>query len=134
MLTSAKSSEKTLVWILRAIGFITNYFGFRFIFKPLESGASLLPFLAGIIEFGAAAISLPSAVSISGITIAAGWLDARTSLKLFKYVIYAAWLVLCYLSLSTIFRFARNQVEAGVKLSGNLLRIAYNLLQRFFKK
>jgi len=131
MLTQEQSTEKSQTWILRLLGWFFNYLGFRFLFRPLETGASLIPFVSTLVQLGATAVSFPSSVSISGITIGLSWLDARApKIVLLRYLLFFLWLTLCYWSLATIFRFAKNQVEAGVRVSNKILQMILNFFRR----
>lgn len=58
MFTSEKEGNKTLGWILRLVGFLLLYFGFRSIFDILTTLLKVLPFLSRIMGFGVGIVAL----------------------------------------------------------------------------
>lgn len=77
MLKDQEKSERTLTWIVRAVGFVAMLIGFMLILGPISTLASVLPFLGGLVEAGAFMIGLALAVPLTLIVIALAWLANR---------------------------------------------------------
>jgi hypothetical protein len=77
MFQEAKSSAALLTWILRGVGFLVMLIGLCLLSAPLSWLASVLPFLAGIVDIAAFFAALMIAVPLTLITIAIAWMAFR---------------------------------------------------------
>lgn len=77
MINKEQSSNKTLTWILRVVGFFLMFLGINLILKPLSVIADMLPLLGNIIQAGTGIIALLLSAALSLITIAIGWIVYR---------------------------------------------------------
>ena len=71
------SSNRTLSWILRAVGFTIIGFGFIAILRPLSVVLDVVPFLGDIAETGTGLIAFALSLAISSVTIALAWITFR---------------------------------------------------------
>ncbi len=77
MFKQAQESNKTLAWILRAVGFFLIFIGFRSILGPISVLADVIPFLGNLAEKGLGFISFILAGMTSLVVIAIGWIFYR---------------------------------------------------------
>jgi hypothetical protein len=77
MFQEAKSEASMWTWILRAAGYLMMVIGVTLLASPLAWLASVLPFLAGIVEAGAFLVGLVVATPLTLLTIAIAWLAHR---------------------------------------------------------
>ena len=77
MFRQAKADEAFLTWILRAAGFLMMLIGIALVASPLAWLASVLPFLADLVNVAAFGIALIAAVPLTLVTIALSWLAFR---------------------------------------------------------
>jgi hypothetical protein len=89
MLKEQEQSERTLTWIIRAVGFVAMAIGFMLILGPLSTLASVLPFLGGMIEAGAFVIGFGLAIPITLVVIALAWVANRPLLGIGLLVLAA---------------------------------------------
>jgi len=96
MFTSAHASNKTMLWILRLVGFLLVMISIRVMLKPLEVMGDVVPFIGGIIGFGVGIIAFLAAFPISLTTIAIAWLFYRPLLavSLFAIVVAMIWFII----------------------------------------
>ena len=81
MFAEAQSANKTLSWILRAVGFLLAAFGFGAIFGPLAVLADVLPPVGSIVRAGTGAVAFLLAAILSLTTIAVAWFFYRPLLS-----------------------------------------------------
>lgn len=77
MFTSEKKGNKTMAWILRLLGFLLIYMGFRNIFDIIVTLLKVLPFLANIAGVGVGLVAFLLALVWSLVVIAVGWVFYR---------------------------------------------------------
>lgn len=77
MFRQAKADEALLTWILRGAGFLMMLFGIALLSSPLAWLASVLPFLAGFVNFAALLVAIIVAVPLTLLTIGLSWLAFR---------------------------------------------------------
>lgn len=77
LLADKATSEKHLTWILRAVGAVAMFLGFRMFFSPLTTLASVLPFLGWIAERATTLFALVLSVPLTLVIIALAWLAVR---------------------------------------------------------
>ena len=77
MFESARSSNNTIAWILRAVGLIMAVIGLRLVFKPLSVLADVIPILGTIVEGGAGVVAFVLGLAWSLIVIAVAWVRFR---------------------------------------------------------
>jgi hypothetical protein len=77
MFQEAKSEARMWTWILRGVGYLMMVIGITLLASPLAWLASLLPFLAGIVEAGAFLVGLVIGTPLTLLTIAIAWVVHR---------------------------------------------------------
>ena len=77
MIESAQEANRTLTWILRAIGFLIIWFGLKTIFRPLSVLADVVPAVGNLVEAGTGSLSFMIAAFMALCTIATAWLYYR---------------------------------------------------------
>lgn len=77
MFQSKKSSNKTMSWVLRILGIILLYIGFKMIFEFLVTILKVLPFLASIANLGTSIAAFALTFVWALVVIAIGWLFYR---------------------------------------------------------
>ncbi len=77
MFQKALDDNKTLTWILRAVGFFMMMIGLNMIFKLASVLADVIPILGSIVGAGTGVIAFLLAACLSLVTIAIAWLFYR---------------------------------------------------------
>ncbi|MCR5162390.1 MAG: TMEM43 family protein [Thermoguttaceae bacterium] len=77
MFADAQKANKTMGWILRAIGLFVMYMGFNMIFKPLSVLADVVPLFGNLVGGATGIVSFLLALSISCLTIGIAWIYYR---------------------------------------------------------
>jgi hypothetical protein len=89
MFEAAQESNALWTWILRLVGFVVMFIGFKLVFKPLVVIADVLPFLGGIVSVGTGLVSFLIAGPLSLVTIAIAWIFYRPLLGIVLLVVAA---------------------------------------------
>ncbi len=87
MFEAAQSQNTVLTWILRLVGVVLMFIGFKLFFGPISILTAVLPFLKKIADIGIGLVSFILALSISLLIIAIGWLFYRPVLAIVLIVI-----------------------------------------------
>lgn len=87
MFQDAISANKTMTWIIRAVGFIVMAIGAFLILRPLSVVADMVPFVGGILQMGVVLIALLVAVPFTLGTIGIAWVFYRPLLGISLLVI-----------------------------------------------
>ncbi len=90
MIATAKSQNKALAWILRALGILLLYMGFKSIFGILDTLAKVLPFLSSIVGLGTGLVSGILAFALGLVIIAIAWIWYRPLLGIALLAIVVA--------------------------------------------
>lgn len=77
MISDARSANSFFTWLLRLLGFVLVFGGFKAVLEPLKTIADVLPFLGRIIGFGTKFVAFVVALILSLLTIAISWLAYR---------------------------------------------------------
>ncbi|MBS2040113.1 TMEM43 family protein [bacterium] len=77
MFTQAESSNSTLVWILRVVGWVLMCIGFSMLLGPIAAVANIIPFLGDLVEMGTGLFGCATGTALTLICIAIGWIFAR---------------------------------------------------------
>ena len=77
MFATAKKNNAVLGWVLRGVGFLLLFFGFKSILGLLESFAHVLPLLGNIIAMASSLVARILAFAIAAIVIAIAWIFFR---------------------------------------------------------
>lgn len=77
MFQAAESGNTTMTWILRVVGFVLMFAGFKLVFNPLVVLADVLPFLGSLVSVGTGLVSFLLAGPLTLITIAISWIFYR---------------------------------------------------------
>ena len=87
MFKHAQDANMILTWILRLVGVLVLFMGFRMMLTLLEVLASVVPIFGDIVGFGASMIALLATAVVAPIVIAIAWFFYR---PLYAAVILAA--------------------------------------------
>ena len=82
-----ESANTMLTWVLRAVGFFCMFIGVTMVLKPLSVLADVLPFVGGIVEFGASLIGLLVALPCTFFIIGIAWVAHRPILGISLLVV-----------------------------------------------
>lgn len=90
MFEKAQSDNKTMTWILRAVGVIVMTIGLGMVFRPLSVVADVIPFIGSIVGAGTTLVALLISVVLSLITIAIAWVVYRPVIGITLLVVAVA--------------------------------------------
>jgi hypothetical protein len=82
MFNDAQSENMAWTWIIRAIGTLVMFAGFRMVFNPLVVVADFIPLIGNILGAGASFVSLILTAVIAPLVIAIAWLWYRPLVSL----------------------------------------------------
>lgn len=77
LLADKRSQESTLTWILRAVGALAIFVGFRMFLGPLATLASVIPMLGSLVGGAASLLALVITIPLTLIVIALAWIAVR---------------------------------------------------------
>lgn len=77
MFAHAQAANRTLTWILRAVGFGAMFFAGMLMLGPLSAFARILPFLGSLVEIGFAIVAFLLSAIVSLLVIAMAWMFYR---------------------------------------------------------
>ena len=77
MFAHAQAANRTLTWILRAVGFAAMFFGGMLLLGPISAFAHVLPFLGSLVEIGFAIVAFFMSAIVSMLVIAVAWMFYR---------------------------------------------------------
>ena len=77
MFAHAQAANRTLTWILRAVGFGAMFFGGLLLLGPISALAHILPFLGSLVEIGSAIVAFFISAILSMLVIATAWIVYR---------------------------------------------------------
>jgi len=77
MFAHAQAANRTLTWILRAVGFAAMFFGGMLVLGPISAFAHILPFLGSLVEIGFALVAFLLSAIVSLLVIAIAWIVYR---------------------------------------------------------
>jgi len=77
MFTTSEKENANLTWILRAVGFVLMFIGLMLVLRPLSTMGDVIPFVGGLVEFGAALFSGVVAICLSLVVISIAWILYR---------------------------------------------------------
>lgn len=77
MFAHAQAANRTLTWILRAVGFAAMFFGGMLLLGPISALAHILPFLGSLVEMGFAIVAFFISAILSMLVIATAWIVYR---------------------------------------------------------
>lgn len=93
MMTQEKANNKMMAWVLRILGILLLYWGFKNIFAILDTLAKVLPFLSSIVGLGTGLVAGILALALGLIVIAIAWIWYRPLLGilLLAFVVAMIW-------------------------------------------
>ena len=77
MFANAQAANRTLTWILRAVGFGAMFFAGMLVLGPISAMARILPFPGSLVELGFAIVSFFLSAIVSLIVVAVAWVVYR---------------------------------------------------------
>jgi hypothetical protein len=77
MFAHAQAANRTLTWILRAVGFGAMFFAGMLVLGPISAMARILPFLGSLVEIGFAIVAFLLSAIVSLLVIATAWMFYR---------------------------------------------------------
>jgi hypothetical protein len=90
MFANAQAANRTLTWILRAVGFGAMFFAGLLVLGPISAMARILPFLGSLVELGFAIVSFFLSAIVSLLVIAVAWIVYRPVLGIALIVVAIA--------------------------------------------
>ena len=87
MFAHAQAANRTLTWILRAVGFAAMFFGGLLLLGPISALAHILPFLGSLVEIGFAIVAFFISAILSMLVIATAWIVYRPILGIALIVV-----------------------------------------------
>jgi len=82
LFAATKNENKTLAWILRAVGAFCLFLGIFLFMRPFSVFLDVIPLLGNIAEFGAGLAAIVIALPLSLVIIAAAWFSYRPVLSM----------------------------------------------------
>lgn len=77
MFQEAQDANVVRTWVVRVLGFLAMFMGFRLLFGPIAAAGGFIPILGGILEMGVSIVAGILAFSLSFMTIAVAWIFFR---------------------------------------------------------
>lgn len=87
---AAKQANVIILWVLRVVGFLLMFIGFKLITRPISVLADVIPPLGSAIGCASGFVAFFAAGALSLITIAIGWIFYRPLLAIALFAIGAA--------------------------------------------
>lgn len=87
MFASAMEANKMMTWLLRLLGLVVMFVGFKLIFAPLAVLADVLPFFGNLVGYGTSFIAFILAAGLSLLTIGVAWVFYRPLLGIALLVV-----------------------------------------------
>jgi len=94
MFAHAQVANRTLTWILRAVGFAAMFFGGMLVLGPISAFAHILPFLGSLVEIGFALVAFLLSAIVSLLVIAIAWIVYRPVIGAILIVVAIGCLIL----------------------------------------
>jgi hypothetical protein len=94
MFAHAQAANRTLTWILRAVGFAAMFFGGMLVLGPISAFAHILPFLGSLVEIGFALVAFLLSAIVSLLVIAIAWIVYRPVIGAVLIVVAVGCLIL----------------------------------------
>jgi hypothetical protein len=89
MFASAESQNVVRTWLLRGLGIVLMFAGLTLVLSPISTLGDVVPFIGGLLRFGAAIVSGLVALSLSLAIIAIAWFVYRPLLSILLLVAVA---------------------------------------------
>jgi hypothetical protein len=77
MFDDAQASNTVMTWVLRAVGLLAMFIGFKLIFRIFGVAGDVVPMIGDIVRFGTTLIALVLTALIGSLTIGIAWLYYR---------------------------------------------------------
>ena len=77
MFANAQRANMTMAWIIRLVGTLFIFIGFKMIFGPIEVIADFVPFASKLVGFGTSVIAICFTIFLALGTISVGWVYYR---------------------------------------------------------
>ena len=90
MFKHGQDENRVMTWILRALGLLMMFIGFRVAMSLLEVIADVVPFIGNIIGAGASLIALVCTLTLAPVIIAVAWLFYRPLVAIIALAVGAA--------------------------------------------
>lgn len=81
MFATARHNNTMLTWLLRGVGLLLLFIGWKLVLNPLRTFAAVVPFFARIVDFGTGVVAIALTLVIGLSTIALAWMVARPLLS-----------------------------------------------------
>jgi hypothetical protein len=94
MFKAAQSANKTLTWVLRAVGWLLMFFGMLLIFRPISTLGDVVPLVGSMLGAGLGLFSFLLSCALSLAIIAIAWVFVRPLLGIGLLVLAGAALAL----------------------------------------
>jgi len=94
MFAPARAANRTLTWIVRAVGFAAMFFGGMLVMGPISALARIIPFMGSLVELGFALVSFFLSAIVSLLVIAVAWVAYRPLLGIALILVAIACVVM----------------------------------------
>lgn len=81
MFATARHNNTMLTWLLRGVGLLLLFIGWKLVLNPMRTFAAVVPFFARIVDFGTGVVAIALTLVIGLSTIALAWMVARPLLS-----------------------------------------------------
>ncbi len=95
--SDAKSSNKTVTWLLRIVGLLVMYFGLKKVLDPIDTLVDMIPILNGIVAAGTALIAGLISGACALVTIGIAWIFYRPLIGILLLAIGIALAVMAFM-------------------------------------
>lgn len=96
LFTQAETENVIILWIIRVVGFMFIFFGFRMLMEPFAVLADVLPFMGSLVRVGTSIVAFLLALPLALFVIALGWLWYRPLLGIALLVVAVGSLVMLW--------------------------------------
>jgi len=94
MFAHAQAANRTLTWILRAVGFGAMFIGGMLVLGPISALARIIPFMGSLVQMGFALVSFFLSAILSLLVIAVAWVVYRPLLGIALILVAIACMVM----------------------------------------
>ena len=82
MFATARHNNTMLTWLLRGVGLLLLFIGWKLVLNPLRTFAAVVPLFARIVDFGTSVVAIALSLVIGLSTMALAWMAARPMLSI----------------------------------------------------
>jgi len=122
MVASQRLGNQGMKWILRVVGSLVQFAGWKTALDPVVTAAVIIPFVSNLVGVGTTVVAVPSTVALSLLSIALGYINARIDFLVVNYGLKGVWVLCAYKMLKLIFGYAARTVRSGASTVGSAVK------------